>query len=184
LNLAADASKASGVAHILQESLKQAREIGAKAVTVHTGKATTRSAKLAQGQQISIVKACLSSASVDCPLALETPCGKKGDLGMTFESMNTFFRKNFTKEERTKLAITIDSCHIFVAGYNRPSEYIERWVTEGSVRVALLHCNDSKSMYGGCVEGHKPPGMGYIGYAEMERTIQVCTLYGIDMVFE
>lgn len=170
----------------LRKQLQQAKRMNGKGVVVHTGRLAGKSIKTTYATQAKVIRACLKYATENCRLLLETPCGNDGDTCETFEAMNSFFLEYFNEEERKVLGICVDSCHLFVAGYSDPAEYVERWLEEGSVSIGLCHFNDSKSVVGACRDLHYPAfrAGGAIGYERMTRLAEVCLSAGIDMVIE
>src|SRR6266545_3179849 len=72
-------------------------------------------------------------------------------------------------DERKRLGICLDTCHVFasgydlrtLAGYERTIECVEQHV--GIRRVGLFHLNDSKKPLGSRVDRHEHIGDGLIG---------------------
>jgi endonuclease IV len=99
--------------------------------------------------------------------------------------MNNFFLDYFSAEERKRIGITIDTCHVFNAG-NDPLKYMQAWIKEGSVKIALCHWNDATNFFGVGVEGHHNPDHpgGAIGYEMMKDIAALCAENDIPFVFE
>jgi endonuclease IV len=171
------------VSKIIRQDLTQLASLGGKGVVVHTGKSMTETIAQALTRQAEIVRECLPSATESCKLLLETPCGKGTEICTTLDDFNGFFLHFFTEEERKKLGVCLDTCHIFVSGES-PYEYIKYWVGNCCVKVGLVHFNDAKNYFGNCKDGHAYPGHGKIGYDEMLRIAEFCSTHDIPMVNE
>jgi deoxyribonuclease-4 len=89
----------------------------------------------------------------------------------------------FTEEERTKLGLTVDSCHIWSAGYD-PLTYMKQWVEKYPIPIRLVHFNDSKGPCGDHKDRHQIPGMGFLGMKKMIAIAEWCEENNIPMVVE
>lgn len=157
--------------------------LGARGVVLHVGKTTTFSYPKSVNQMESFVRECLSGATEECPLLLETPAGQSGEVCTRFSEFAHFYDR-FTPEEKRRFKICIDTCHVFASGYE-PSEYIEQWFQfHGPETVPLVHFNDSKNSKGCLVDRHQQCGYGHVGAAEMLKARNLCDRAGIDMVSE
>jgi deoxyribonuclease-4 len=185
INLCADAKDDNGkpwAREVLKEDLNRTVLIGGKGVVVHTGATVGRNKEEALKTMELMVRDALDKATEKCKLLLETPCGEGTEVCTTLEEMNEFF-KRFSKEERKKMGLCVDTAHIHAAGY-KPIEYLLQWEEVGLVNVVLVHYNDSKVCCGSCVDRHEVPGMGHIGYEEMFNVAVWCKSKNIPMVFE
>ena len=83
-----------------------------------------------------------------------------------FEELATILEK---LEGHPRLAICLDTCHIFVAGYDiRTPDTFAATFSEfekviGFDRLKVVHCNDSKKGLGSKVDRHANLGEGEIG---------------------
>jgi len=97
---------------------------------------------------------------------LETAAGQGSCLGCTFEELG---RIRDLVDDKARVGICIDTCHIFAAGYDiRTSDGYERAMAEverfvGIVNVGAFHLNDSKKPLGSRVDRHEHIGDGAIG---------------------
>ena len=72
-------------------------------------------------------------------------------------------------DDKSRVGICIDTCHIFAAGYDiRTREGYERMVAEveehvGIENVGAFHLNDSKKGLGSRVDRHEHIGKGELG---------------------
>lgn len=168
--------------NILNEDLTLTVKMGGKGVVVHTG--TTCGRDLTESLNIMehMVRQALSFATEYCPLLLETPCGEGTEVLTQIEEFGMFFFR-FTVEERMKLGVCIDTCHVYVAGYD-PLSYLKHWEQYCQTPIKLVHYNDSATVKGSCCDRHAPPGKGHIGKDTMDSIAQWCHERSIPMVCE
>jgi len=97
---------------------------------------------------------------------LETTAGQGSNVGYRFEHLRAII-DGVEKPER--MAVCIDTCHIFAAGYDIATEKgFEETFDEfdniiGLERLAAFHLNDSKKGLGSRVDRHEHIGKGAIG---------------------
>jgi deoxyribonuclease-4 len=98
---------------------------------------------------------------------LETTAGQGTNLGAKFEDL-AFIIEHVKHPDR--IAVCLDSCHIFAAGYPlaTPAEYaatmaeFDRLI--GLDRIRCFHLNDSKKGLGSRVDRHEHIGEGCLGH--------------------
>jgi deoxyribonuclease-4 len=97
---------------------------------------------------------------------LETTAGQGTALGYRFEQLQRIIE---LVEERERMAVCVDTCHVFAAGYDIATERgYEQTFEEfdriiGLGRLAAFHVNDSKRELGSRVDRHEHIGKGRIG---------------------
>ena len=97
---------------------------------------------------------------------VETTAGQGTAVGHRFEHIEKIVSGVDTPE---RMAVCIDTCHIFAAGYELRTEkgYEETFrefdATVGIDKLAAFHFNDSKKDLGGHVDRHEHIGKGAIG---------------------
>lgn len=97
---------------------------------------------------------------------LETTAGQGTALGYRFDHLRAIIDK---VEESKRMAVCIDTCHIFAAGYDiRTEETYAKTVIEfddivGLQRLVAIHANDSKKGLGSRIDRHEHIGKGAIG---------------------
>ena len=149
---------------------------------VHTGKGLHLEKTKAIDEMVKSVRNVLDSATVNCPLLIETPCDKGSELCGSVEELAEFYNL-FTKEEKTRLKICVDTCHVYVAGM-LPFDYICELEKLAPNSIGLIHLNDAQEMCGSGKDGHAPIGQGYIGLSELLKVIRYSVSKGIAMVCE
>jgi deoxyribonuclease-4 len=97
---------------------------------------------------------------------VETTAGQGTVLGYRFEQLRSILDGVADPE---RMAVCIDTCHIFAAGYDiRKEKAYEATMREfddvvGLDRLAVMHINDSKKPLGSRVDRHEHIGKGEIG---------------------
>lgn len=100
-------------------------------------------------------------------LLLETTAGQGSSVGHRFEHLAYLINR---VKHRIPIGVCIDTCHIFVAGYDiRTPEAWEATLTEfdrviGLPHLYAFHINDSSKGLGSKVDRHQPLGQGTIGW--------------------
>ncbi len=97
-------------------------------------------------------------------ILLETMAGKGTEVGRSFEELRTIIDKVENKE---KLGVCLDTCHVFDSGYDIVSqldtvlEEFDRVI--GLERLKAIHLNDSMNVLGSRKDRHEKLGKGNIG---------------------
>lgn len=97
---------------------------------------------------------------------LETTAGQGTAVGHSFEQLREIID---LVEEKERMGICIDTCHIFAAGYDFSSEQgYEKTFRDfsdiiGFNRLTAFHVNDSKKGLGSRIDRHEHIGKGTIG---------------------
>lgn len=167
----------------LNEDLSSTVALGGKGVVVHTGARKHLPEDEALHIMEYMVRTALQYATKSCPLLLETPCGEGTEVCADIQELGNFFYR-FTPEEREKLGLCADTCHIFVAKYDRPLAYLQHWEKHCPVPIKLVHFNDSQGACGCHVDRHAAPGTGHIGMDKMMEIAAWCHERNIPMVRE
>ena len=120
-------------------------------------------------------------------IALEVTAGQGSTLGCTFEQIANMIDKSAHPE---RLAVCLDTCHIFAAGYDIRTEDVYQKTIEdfdriiGLKRLAVIHINDSKKGLGSRVDRHENIGKGMIGIKAFELIMKDKRLAKIPKLLE
>lgn len=147
--------------------LQRAEALGIPYVIVHPG------SHMGKGEQAGLGKIAESLNWVleKCPgfsvkVLLETTAGQGTNLGYRFEHLAAIRAQ---VEERSRVGVCIDTCHIFAAGYDlRSKAAYEATMREfdnavGVDLVGIIHTNDSKKPLGSRRDRHAHIGDGELG---------------------
>src|SRR5262245_28879771 len=101
-----------------------------------------------------------------CPLLLEQTAGHKGLLGRDFDETAQLIELAGSGK---RLGLCLDSCHLFVQGYDITDEaglgavLDEADAKVGLERLGALHVNDAAAPLGSCRDRHANIGKGEMG---------------------
>ena len=120
-------------------------------------------------------------------IALETTAGQGSCLGHRFEHLATIIQSS---KHPSRLAVCVDTCHIFAAGYDirTPKGYrqtaSEMEQTFGCDRIVAFHLNDSKKPLGSRVDRHEHIGKGHLGLPAFRNVLRDERWRDLPMVLE
>jgi len=120
-------------------------------------------------------------------IAMETTAGQGTCLGARFEQIAQVIAGC---ENHPRTGVCLDTCHIFVAGYDiRDEEAYERTFSEfGSVigfdKLKAIHANDAKKPLGSKVDRHEHIGEGEIGLGAFRRLVNDPRMAHVPIIVE
>jgi deoxyribonuclease-4 len=164
-----------------------ASKMGAIGCIVHMGKHLELSKRIAIDNMYRSLLYVLENTPKNVKLILETPCGQGTELCYKLEDLRDFFEM-FPDKDRIKFCI--DTCHIFVAGYDiRTKRNVLRFFekinnTIKLENVCVVHLNDSKNDLGSKIDRHEIIGKGYIGMNGLSEFVKICYSLGIPIILE
>ena len=174
---------------LLIKNLQYGARFGAKGVVVHVGKSVKMPLSVALENMRANLLLAIPHATEQCPILLETPAGQGTEMLTDVEEFIDFV----ASFGDVRLRACIDTCHIFVCGYD-PMEYIERFMGVGAGAgvgtdyrrdlLKLIHFNDSAAVAGSRKDRHAFVGTGHIGLSGMSRIAECCSGWGLPMVIE
>ena len=156
--------------------------MGFKGVVVHCGKSLKMDLTLALDNMYENICSILVHTSPTCPLLLETSSGQGSETLWEFESFKLFYGR-FSEEQREKLKICIDTCHVFAAGHD-PYLFLDNWEKAFPNSLVLVHFNDSKEACGHKKDRHAVPGEGHVGHEKMALIESWCKDRDLPMILE
>jgi len=118
---------------------------------------------------------------------IENTAGQGSNLGFSFEQLATIIDQ---VEDKSRVGVCIDTCHMFAAGYDIRTEESCREVFEqfeqivGFQYLRGMHLNDSKGGLGSKLDRHHSLGEGEIGYEVFRFIMQDDRFRGIPLVLE
>jgi deoxyribonuclease-4 len=172
----------------LSEELTRADQLDLPFLVLHPG------AHLGAGEEAGLDKIIASidrvfrkTPKIRTRIALETTAGQGSSLGYVFEQIAHII-DNVREPER--LAVCLDTAHVFAAGYDIGSEPATRKMFRefdrvvGFNRLAAIHLNDSKTARGSRVDRHEHIGKGKIGLAAFRLIMRDQRLHRMPKVLE
>ena len=150
----------------LAEELVRADALGIDGVVLHPGAYTTGTEESGLRLVSQSLDEAFRQAGGTAKVYLETTAGQGTNLGCKFEHLAEIISRSGCQD---RLAVCLDTCHIFAAGYSfaTRSEYdammeeFDRVVGIG--RLKAFHLNDSVKGLGSRVDRHAHIGRGMIG---------------------
>lgn len=118
---------------------------------------------------------------------LETTAGQGTALGRSFEEIAAIIDG---VEEKDRVGVCLDTCHIFAAGYDfrTPELYAETMNqfdrTIGLDKLKVIHLNDSKNPLGSNKDRHDHIGDGEIGLEGFRQFVNDQRLAGLPGILE
>ncbi len=170
------------VFHQLAQQLQTSIALGGNGVVVHMGKKGKTVKSVKQGidnMRKLVTRVTRAAATPSCPLLLETDSG--GSLIDDPSDLANFYL-SLPADVRARTAICLDTCHVFVAGYDSIKSL--HMFAERGVPVRLIHFNDSAAPFGSKRDCHAAPGKGEIGLKLLTAVGKYAIERGIDLVNE
>lgn len=150
----------------------------------HVGSGEETGLKKIAGAFNKIFEADLDGRVIIC---LETTAGQGTNLGYRFEQLAEIID---LVENKNRMGICLDTCHIFAAGYAISTEknYFATIKTFNDIlglnRLKVIHFNDSKKEFGSKVDRHEHIGQGFIGKEPFGFFLNDRRLSHIPMILE
>jgi deoxyribonuclease-4 len=149
----------------LTHALRIGDAIGAAGVVLHPGAQKGEPLGPSMKRAAKTIAAALED-SERCPLLLEQTAGHKGLLGRDFDQTAELIDRAGAGR---RLGLCLDSCHLFVQGYDITDEaHLGAVLDEADEKVGLerlrcLHVNDAAAPLGSCRDRHANIGKGEMG---------------------
>ena len=153
----------------LKVEVERAGLLGIPHLTFHPGNAVDGDEEAGLKRIAKGLKKLIKETKKTAPhthICIETMPGQGSQLGYKFEHIATMLDKAGGDE---RLAVCLDTCHIFSAGYDIRTEdgYLQTMKAfddiVGLERIKCFHFNDSKHDLGSRKDRHEHIGQGYIG---------------------
>jgi deoxyribonuclease IV len=139
--------------------------IGASGVVLHPGSTLGDPLKPALKRAAKVIDASLKETD-HCKLLLEQTAGHNGLIGRNFEETAELIELSGGGE---RLGLCLDSCHLFVQGYDiTDEEHLAAVLDEADEKVGIgrlgaVHVNDAAAPLGSCRDRHANIGTGEMG---------------------
>jgi len=178
------------------KELEIAHHIGAVGNVIHVGKSLKLHPDIATNimfDSLSYIITKIKEKKLKSIIILETCAGQGTELFRTSNNNIDLFANFYNKfddDSKKYIKLCVDTCHIFVAGYDiRKSEQVKNFFIEfdqkiGINNLVLIHLNDSRKEYNSCVDRHENIGNGFIGTEGLTEVIKHANLYKIPLILE
>jgi deoxyribonuclease IV len=149
----------------LTHALRIGDEIGAAGVVLHPGSTLGEPLNPALKRAAKVIKAALKDTD-HCKLLLEQTAGHKGLIGRDFDETAALIE---LAGGGKRLGLCLDSCHLFVQGYDvTDEEHLAAVLDEADAKVGIerlgaVHVNDAAAPLGSCRDRHANIGKGEMG---------------------
>jgi deoxyribonuclease-4 len=170
----------------LTHALRTGDAIGAAGVVLHPGAQKGEPLGSSMKRAAKVIAAALKD-SERCPLLLEQTAGHKGLLGRDFDQTAELIELAGGGE---RLGLCLDSCHLFVQGYDvTDPESLSAVVDEADAKVGLerlrcLHVNDAAAPLGSCRDRHANIGKGEMGKTGLRAFLSEPRFEGLPATLE
>jgi deoxyribonuclease IV len=170
----------------LTHALRTGDGIGADGVVLHPGAQKGEPHGPSMKRAAKVIAAALDD-SEGCPLLLEQTAGHKGLLGRDFDETAKLIE---LAGGGSRLGLCLDSCHLFVQGYDvTDPEHLTAVVDEADDKVGLerlrcLHVNDAAAPLGSCRDRHANIGKGEMGKAGLAAFLSEPRFEGLPAMLE
>jgi deoxyribonuclease-4 len=120
-------------------------------------------------------------------LCLETTSGSGTALGSSFDELAALI-ESVREPHRSRLAVCVDTCHVYSAGYDLVHDYEGVWSRFGDVlgleRLRVLHLNDSKTAFNSRRDRHELIAEGSLGELPFRRLMTDDRFAGMPKIIE
>lgn len=169
------------------DEMQRCEQLGLKLLNFHPG---SHLKKISEEDCIARVAESINLALQQVPevtAVIETTAGQGTNIGYRFEQIAAIIEQ---VDDKSRVGACIDTCHIFVAGYDlRTAEACEKTFAEFDAVVGFdylrgMHLNDSKPDLGARVDRHENLGQGRIGWEAFRYIMNDARFEEIPMVLE
>ena len=184
----------------LIEDLEFADKCGSVGVVIHmgsrnikvSGKKVVLSYEEAEENMIDNIRTILNKYKGNAKIILETCSAEGAKIAPSVEEFAHLYN-SFTDDEKERIGLCVDTCHIFVAGYaiNIPSgfhSFFQKFDDLiGLEKITCFHMNDSKAPVASRRDRHDNIGKGYIYKDNMyalRMVKHIASKYSIPLIME
>jgi deoxyribonuclease IV len=170
----------------LRHALAIGDGIGAKGVVLHPGSQMTDPLKPSLKRAAKVIAEALEATDT-CPLLIEQTAGHKGLLARDFDQTAELIDLAGGGE---RLGLCLDSCHLFVQGYDITDEaHLGAVLDEadekvGVERLGAVHVNDAAAPLGSCRDRHANIGKGEMGRRGLSAFLSEPRFEGLPATLE
>ncbi len=170
----------------LTHALRIGDGIGARGVVLHPGSQKTDPLKPSLKRASKVIAAALKETD-SCPLLIEQTAGHKGLLARDFDQTAELIE---LAGGGARLGLCLDSCHLFVQGYDiTDEEHLGAVLDEADAKVGIdrlgaVHVNDAAAPLGSCRDRHANIGKGEMGKRGLSAFLSEPRFEGLPATLE
>ncbi|HET9677580.1 MAG TPA: deoxyribonuclease IV [Solirubrobacterales bacterium] len=170
----------------LTHALRVGDGIGARGVVLHPGSQKTDPLKPSLKRASKVIAAALKETD-SCPLLIEQTAGHKGLLARDFDQTAELIE---LAGSGPRLGLCLDSCHLFVQGYDITDEkHLGQVLDEADAKVGIerlgaVHVNDAAVPLGACLDRHANIGKGEMGKRGLSAFLSEPRFEGLPATLE
>jgi deoxyribonuclease IV len=170
----------------LTHALRIGDGIGARGVVLHPGSQKQEPHGPSMKRAGKVIAAALEDSD-SCPLLIEQTAGHKGLLGRDFDETAQLIE---LAGGGSRLGLCLDSCHLFVQGYDITDEaHLGAVLDEADAKVGIerlgaVHVNDAAVPLGACLDRHANVGKGEMGKRGLSAFLSEPRFEGLPATLE
>jgi deoxyribonuclease-4 len=170
----------------LTHALRIGDAIGARGVVLHPGSQKTDPLKPSLKRASKVIAEALKETD-SCPLLIEQTAGHKGLLARDFDQTAELIELAGSGK---RLGLCLDSCHLFVQGYDITDEtHLGAVLDEADAKVGIerlgaVHVNDAAVPLGACLDRHANIGKGEMGKRGLSAFLSEPRFEGLPATLE
>ncbi len=184
MNLASTDDKRSFAIEMMKDDLDKLKYVDKVYYNFHPGSHVNQGEEIGINKIISAINSCVVSEEGPI-LLLETMAGKGSEIGKDFYQIRKIIDG---VKYKNRIGVTIDTCHIFDAGYdirdhlNEVLEEFDKII--GLDRLKAIHLNDSMNELGSRKDRHAKLGKGCISLEALLNFVNDERLKNLPFILE
>jgi len=169
------------------DEMQRCEQLGLSLYNFHPGSAVGGIETDKALEQVAEAVNIAHSRTTNVIACVENMAGQGNALGRTFEQLKKIIDK---VKDKNRVGVCLDTCHLFVAGYDlRSKEGTEKVFKEFDEVVGLnylrgIHLNDSKREFNCRVDRHENVGKGVLGLEGFKWIVNNEKFAGLPLVCE
>jgi deoxyribonuclease IV len=172
----------------LTGELERCRILGIPYLVTHLGSHLGAGKEPGLARIVAALRTALAESRGCTILLLENSAGTKNSMGSSFSDIAAVLTS--LPEERERLGVCLDTCHLHAAGYDlRSRPALEATLDQfldciGKERLMLIHLNDCRGPMGAHMGRHEHIGLGQIGEEGFVAVLTHPHLFHLPMILE
>ncbi|AFU58551.1 endonuclease 4 [Candidatus Nitrososphaera gargensis Ga9.2] len=172
----------------LTGEIQRCSALGIPYLVIHLGSHMGKGQASGLSQLVKAIESARVKSDGGAPMVLlENNAGQKNCIGGNFEELRTILDK---LDDPKKFGVCIDTCHLFVSGYDlRTKAEVDKTLEKfdnvvGLKELKFIHLNDSKGPLGSNLDRHEHIGLGSIGSEGLAAFLNHRAIRGLPVIME